>query len=83
MAKTKKKSEHYVNNKEFLAAMVEYKKSVDAAKKAQKFADAAFTAARGSCEMLELPDYAEMSTEIISPSMTYCEIKRKRSITYA
>ena len=36
MAKTKKKSEHYVNNKEFLAAMVEYKKLVDAAKKAGK-----------------------------------------------
>ena len=33
MAQTKKKSEHYVNNKEFLAAMVEYKKSVDKAKK--------------------------------------------------
>jgi len=33
MAKTKKKSEHYVNNKEFLAAMVEYKKLVDKAKK--------------------------------------------------
>ena len=32
MVKTKKKSEHYVNNKEFLAAMVEYKKSVDKAK---------------------------------------------------
>src|SRR5210317_167600 len=36
MAKTKKKSEHYVNNKEFLAAMVEYKKSVDKAKLAGK-----------------------------------------------
>ena len=33
MARTKKKSEHYVNNKEFLAAMVEYKKLVDKAKK--------------------------------------------------
>jgi len=33
MAKTKKKSEHYVNNKEFLDAMVEYKESVDHAKK--------------------------------------------------
>mgnify|MGYP001219271879 FL=1 len=33
MAKTKKKSEHYVNNKEFLAAMVEYKKLVDKSKK--------------------------------------------------
>ena len=33
MAQTKKKSEHYVNNKEFLAAMVEYKKSVDKAKR--------------------------------------------------
>ena len=33
MAKTKKKSEHYVNNKEFLAAMVEYKKLVDKAQK--------------------------------------------------
>ena len=27
------KKEHYVNNKEFLAAMVEYKKGVDKAKK--------------------------------------------------
>ena len=33
MASTKKKSEHYVNNKEFLAAMVEYRKSVNRAKK--------------------------------------------------
>src|SRR5210317_2502213 len=33
MAQTKKKSEHYVNNKEFLVAMVEYKKSVNKAKK--------------------------------------------------
>jgi len=36
MAKTKKKSEHYVNNKQFLAAMVEYKKLVDKAKKEGK-----------------------------------------------
>ena len=36
MAQTKKKSEHYVNNKEFLAAMVEYKKLVDKAKKEGK-----------------------------------------------
>ena len=36
MAQTKKKSEHYVNNKEFLAAMVEYKKLVDKAKTAGK-----------------------------------------------
>ena len=36
MARTKKKSEHYVNNKEFLAAMVEYKKLVDKAKKEGK-----------------------------------------------
>ena len=36
MAQTKKKSEHYVNNKEFLAAMVEYKKSVDKAKKEKR-----------------------------------------------
>ena len=36
MAQTKKKSEHYVNNKEFLAAMVEYKKLVDKAEKAGK-----------------------------------------------
>ena len=36
MVKTKKKSEHYVNNKEFLAAMVAYKKTVDTAKKAGK-----------------------------------------------
>lgn len=33
MAQTKKKSEHYVNNKEFLAAMVEYKKIVNKAKR--------------------------------------------------
>ncbi len=33
MARTKKKSEHYVNNKEFLAAMVEYKKLVNKAKR--------------------------------------------------
>ena len=32
MVKTKKKSEHYVNNKEFLAAMVEYKRTVDESK---------------------------------------------------
>ena len=36
MPQTKKKSEHYVNNKEFLAAMVEYKKSVDKAKREKK-----------------------------------------------
>jgi hypothetical protein len=36
MAKSKAKAEHYVNNKEFLAAMVEYKKSVDKAKKSGK-----------------------------------------------
>ena len=36
MAKTKKKSEHYVNNKEFFAAMVEYKKSVNKAQKEKK-----------------------------------------------
>ena len=36
MATTKKKSELYVNNKEFLAAMVEYKKTVDKAQKAGK-----------------------------------------------
>ena len=36
MAKAKAKAEHYVNNKEFLAAMVEYKKSVDKAQKAGK-----------------------------------------------
>jgi DNA-directed RNA polymerase specialized sigma subunit len=33
MAQTKKKSEHYVNNKEFLAAMVEFRKSVNKAKR--------------------------------------------------
>ena len=36
MAQTKKKSEHYVNNKQFLAAMVEYKKLVDKSKKSGK-----------------------------------------------
>ena len=33
MAQTKKKSEHYVNNKEFLAAMVEFRKAVNKAKR--------------------------------------------------
>ena len=33
MAQTKKKSEHYVNNKEFLAAMIEYKKAIKQAEK--------------------------------------------------
>ena len=33
MTRTKAKPEHYVNNKEFLAAMVEYRKSVNKAKK--------------------------------------------------
>jgi DNA-directed RNA polymerase specialized sigma24 family protein len=32
MVKTKKKSEHYVNNKDFYQALVEYKKQVDNAK---------------------------------------------------
>ena len=36
MAQTKKKSEHYVNNKEFLAAMVEYRKSVNKAKREKR-----------------------------------------------
>ena len=36
MAQTKKKSEHYVNNKDFFAAMVEYKKSVNKAQKEKK-----------------------------------------------
>ena len=36
MAQTKKKPEHYVNNKEFLAAMVEYKKSVNKAKRTKE-----------------------------------------------
>ena len=31
--RTKSKPEHYVNNKEFLAAMVEYRKSVNRAKR--------------------------------------------------
>ena len=35
MAQTKKKSEHYVNNKEFLAAMVEYRKFVNKAKRSK------------------------------------------------
>ena len=35
MRKTTKK-EHYVNNKEFLAAMVEYRKSVNRAKRYKK-----------------------------------------------
>ena len=33
MTRTKAKPEHYVNNKEFLAAMVEYRKSVNRAKR--------------------------------------------------
>ena len=33
MTRTKKKSEHYVNNKEFLQAMIEYKDKCDKAKK--------------------------------------------------
>jgi DNA-directed RNA polymerase specialized sigma subunit len=33
MARQKSKPEHYVNNKEFLAAMVEYRKSVNKAKR--------------------------------------------------
>ena len=36
MAQTKKKSEHYVNNKEFLAAMVEYKKMCKRAKREKR-----------------------------------------------
>ena len=35
MAVTKKKSEHYVNNKEFLAAMVKYRISVNKAKRSK------------------------------------------------
>ena len=31
--RTKKKPEHYVNNKDFFAAMVDYKKSVNKAKR--------------------------------------------------
>ena len=31
--RTKKKPEHYVNNKEFFAAMVDYKKSINRAKR--------------------------------------------------
>ena len=34
--RTKSKPEHYVNNKEFLAAMVEYRKSVNRAKRKKK-----------------------------------------------
>ena len=36
MTKTKKKSEHYVNNKEFLAAMIEYKDRCDKAIKRKR-----------------------------------------------
>ena len=36
MTKTKKKSEHYVNNKEFLQAMIEYKDRCDKADKKKK-----------------------------------------------
>ena len=36
MSKTKKKSEHYVNNKEFLQAMIEYKDRCDKADKRKR-----------------------------------------------
>ena len=36
MAKSKKKPEHYVNNKEFLEAMIAYRKSVNKAKREKK-----------------------------------------------
>ena len=36
MTKTKKRSEHYVNNADFLAAMKEYKKSVNKAKREKR-----------------------------------------------
>ena len=48
MTRTKAKPEHYVNNKEFLAAMVEYKKSVNRAKR-KKQAKPPVTDYIGSC----------------------------------
>ncbi len=36
MAKTKARKEHYVNNKEFLVALIEYRKAVDKAEKQKK-----------------------------------------------
>ena len=48
MTRSKAKPEHYVNNKEFLAAMVEYKKSVNRAKR-KKQAKPPVTDYIGSC----------------------------------
>ena len=48
MAITKKKSAHYVNNKEFLAAMVEYKKLVSESK---------WTKENNSVKKPKVPDY--------------------------
>ena len=48
MTRTKAKPEHYVNNKEFLAAMVEYRKSVNRAKR-KKQAKPPVTDYTGSC----------------------------------
>ena len=48
MTRTKAKPEHYVNNKEFLAAMVEYRKSVNRAKR-KKQAKPPVTDYIGSC----------------------------------
>ena len=44
---------------------------IDAAKKAQKLADAVFTGARKSCERLGLSEYSEISTEIIGAESQY------------
>ena len=44
---------------------------VDAAKKAQKFADAALAAACEACKMSGLAEYSEMSTEIIGAESQY------------
>ena len=48
MTRSKAKPEHYVNNKEFLAAMVEYRKSVNRAKR-KKQAKPPVTDYIGSC----------------------------------
>tara|TARA_B100001057_G_scaffold480879_1_gene554251 strand:+ start:3188 stop:3706 length:519 start_codon:yes stop_codon:yes gene_type:complete len=48
MTRTKAKPEHYVNNKEFLAAMVEYRKSVNKAKR-KKLSKPPVTDYIGSC----------------------------------
>ena len=61
MAITKKKSEHYVNNKEFLAAMVEYKSIVSESK---------WTKGNNSIKKPKVPDYIG---ECIENCLTYLD----------